>query len=159
MLPARHRRVPGFQPKDLSPGLEAPLRLRDYQMDECFSFLVEVEGLRLLNWRSVRREAVPAADVLLVGPHDGRSHYRSLLEPVQPRLVIPVHWDDFFHPLSAPIRPCWRAPRWAIPPAGRVNLANFSRMIEQIDPQLKVFVPEILQSYDLRRCPAVTLRS
>jgi hypothetical protein len=34
----------------------------------------------------------------------------------------------------------------------RVNLASFSRMIEQIDPEVKVFLPDVLRNYDLRHC-------
>ena len=159
VIPAKHRWVPGFQTKDLAPGLEPPLRLRDYQMDACFSVLVEIEGLRLLNWRSVDPDPAPQADVLFVGPHGGRHHYQALLQGVRPRLVIPIHWDDFFRPLRDGLRPCWRAPRWAFPPVGRVNLASFSRVIEQLDPQVNVLIPEILHTYDLRRCLSETLRS
>ncbi|MGD2146252.1 MAG: MBL fold metallo-hydrolase [Anaerolineae bacterium] len=159
VIPAKHRWVPAFRPKDLAPGLEPPLRLRDYQMEWCFSVLVAVEGLRLLNWRSVDSDPAPRADVLFVGPHDGRNHYQALLQAVQPRLVIPVHWDDFFRPLEDPIRPCWRAPRWALPPFGRVNLARLKRMIQQIDPQVEILIPEILHPYDLRRCLSETQRS
>lgn len=159
VIPANHRWVPGFQPKDLAPGLEPPLRLRDYQMDGCFSILVDIEGLRLLNWRSVDADSAPRADVLFVGPHGGRHHCQALLQGVRPRLVMPIHWDDFFRPLREEIRPCWRAPRWALPPFARVNLARLKRTIEQIDPQVKVLIPEILHTYGLRRCLSETQRS
>ena len=149
VISAKHRQIPGFQPKDLASGLEAPLRLRDYQMDDCFSFLVDVEGLRLLNWRSVRSDSAPAADVLFLGPHDGCRHYEALLRSVRPRLVIPIHWDDFFRSLRHGIQPGWRAPRWTIPPVKRVNLADLARTIAGIDPRVQVLVPEILWTYDL----------
>jgi hypothetical protein len=149
VMRARHRSVPGFQPGALASDLEPPLRVRDYRMDVCFSILVGVEGLRLLNWRSVRAEPAPRANVLFVDPHGGRCTYQTLIQRVQPQLVIPVHWDDFFRPLRGPIRPGWRAPRWVFPPVERVDLDKFSRMIGRIDPQVHVLVPEVLRDYDV----------
>lgn len=149
VLPAEHIRVPGFASGALSPNLP-PLRLRDYRMDECSSFLVEVEGLRLLDWRSVKVEPAVPADVLFVGSEMARAQHELLLPAVQPRLVIPVHWDDLFRPLAKPIRPYFEPPRLAFPPLRRVNLDSFEQMVKRIAPQAGVLVPEIFRAYDLR---------
>ena len=149
VLPAEHIKTPGFSPGPLSPHVRPPLRLRDYRMDTCFSFLVQVGGSRLLDWRSVRAEAAPRAEVLFVGVEDSRERYEALLRAVQPRLVIPIHWDDMFRPLSEPLRPYFTPPRLAWPPLRRVDLARFRRMIEGIAPGVRVVVPEVFRAVEI----------
>jgi len=142
ILPAEHIKTPGFSPGPLPSHVRPPLRLRDYRMDTCFSFLIQVGGSRLLDWRSVRAESAPRAEVLFVGVEDSRERYEALLRAVQPRLVIPIHWDDMFRPLSEPLRPYFTPPRLAWPPLRRVDLARFRRMIEEMSPGVRVMVPE-----------------
>lgn len=33
-----------------------------------------------------------------------RTFFRETLEKLKPKLVIPIHWDDFFSPLTKPIK-------------------------------------------------------
>ena len=33
-----------------------------------------------------------------------RNFYRETIDKVQPRTVVPIHWDNFFSPLDRPIR-------------------------------------------------------
>jgi hypothetical protein len=42
-----------------------------------------------------------------------------------------------------------KPPTWTIPPLQRVNLAGFSRMIEQMAPGTKVIIPELFRLYNL----------
>jgi L-ascorbate metabolism protein UlaG (beta-lactamase superfamily) len=129
----------------LRPNLRPPLRARDYRMDRCFSFLVQVGGHRLLHCPG---PALPA-DVLLVKPLGTRPRYESLLRGVRPRVVIPVHWDDFGRPLSKLVRPMLAPSGRAIPPLRRIDLAQFERMIERTAPETKVLIPEMFRPYDL----------
>jgi L-ascorbate metabolism protein UlaG (beta-lactamase superfamily) len=152
VLPAEHLKVPGFSPGPLSPRLRPPLRIRDYRMDTCFSFLIEVGGLRWLDWGSVRSEPALLADVLFVMPQQERAYYEALLGVVQPRVVIPIHWDYLFRPLSQPLRPILKPPRLGFPPLERVDLSGFRQLIKQIAPEAKVFIPEIFRPYDLSEC-------
>ena len=149
VLPAQHIRLPGFGPGRLSPWLRPPLRLRDYRMDCCFSFLVEGDGLRLLDWCGLGRAPAPSAEVLCVAPYAPSAYYRALLSQVEPRLIVPVHWDDPFRPLSRPVRPFFQAPRWGWPPMGRVKLTEFRRVVEETLPEAQVLIPEMLRVYDL----------
>ena len=43
VIHARHPAIPGYLSGKLKKRLRPPLRLRDYRMDECFSFLIEFE--------------------------------------------------------------------------------------------------------------------
>jgi L-ascorbate metabolism protein UlaG (beta-lactamase superfamily) len=150
VLSAEHQPVPGFAPAPLPPDIRPPLRLRDYRMDCCYSYLITVDGVGFLDWRSVRPERAPPADVLFVAPGGTRRYYKVLLCAVRPRVVIPMHWDDMFRPLSRPVRPFLEPARWAFPPLRRVSLSRFRSKIAQIAPEARVFVPETLRAYDLR---------
>jgi len=181
VLPADHVAVAGWRPFQYKgkPDPRPPLRARDYLMDCCFGFLVEIDGLRLLHCPG---QSVPA-EVLTVKPVWTRSRYESLLRGARPRVVIPVHWDDFTRPLSEPVRPMLapfnmkgrptptptadsadrrrsvadsRGRSGAasscrlISPLKRIDLAQFEQMVTQIAPETHVLIPEVSRIYDLR---------
>jgi L-ascorbate metabolism protein UlaG (beta-lactamase superfamily) len=151
VLPAKHMTILGLPMLSgpLPTRLQPPLRAGDYRMDRCFSFLIYVAGQRLLDWCSVHPEPAVPAEVLFARPYQTHPFFEALLRDVQPRLVIPTHWDDFFRPLSKPVRPMFKPPRWSWPPLQRVNLARFKQMVEQIAPKTQVLIPERFQIYDL----------
>lgn len=154
VLPAVHGTILG-RPIFTGPvaaNLRPPLRLRDYRMDLTFSFLLRAAGYRFLDWSSDRIEPAVPADVLFVKPHSPhRAYYAELLRTARPRLVVPMHWDDFLRPLSRPVRPMWRRPAWSVRPVRRVDLVEFRRLIQDLSPHTTVFVPEMFRTYDLRQ--------
>jgi L-ascorbate metabolism protein UlaG (beta-lactamase superfamily) len=149
VLPSKHMKVPSFGPRPLAADLNLPLKARDYCMDSQFSFRITVGGWRLLTSPGVRPEDAVPADVLFVIPKHDREFYASLLERVQPKVVIPYHWDDFFRSVNKPLRPFWQPPRWAWPPLRRMDPAGFRRDIEQIAPGTSVLEPQVFRFYDL----------
>jgi L-ascorbate metabolism protein UlaG (beta-lactamase superfamily) len=146
---SQHMRTPGFSPGRLPPDPRPPKKASDYLMDENFSFLISVGGYRLLTDPGERPGAAPRADILFVFPYRDEAYYKSLLPRVQPKIVIPTHWDDFFRPLSKPLRPLIKPPKLPFPKLRRINLTEFGQMIERISPETKYFVPEIFHTYDL----------
>jgi L-ascorbate metabolism protein UlaG (beta-lactamase superfamily) len=164
VFPAVHGKILGRSifTGPLSQQLRPPLHLRDYRMDVTFSFLLQAAGYRLLDWSSedVAMEEAPLhaasaspADVLFVKPFGTRAYYELLLQSVQPRLVIPIHWDNFFRPLSQPLRPLLSPPTWSWSrrPFQRVDLTAFRRVVQQVAPAARVFIPDPLRTYDLRQ--------
>lgn len=149
-----HQSLPGFGPGPLRHPLKPPLRPRDYRLDICLSFAITVHGQRLLVWHSIYPEPALPADVLFVGATEPDSFYTTLIDAVGPRLVIPVHWDDFFRPLSRPQRTTLLSPRLAWPPLPRLDMAAWQEMIEQLTPGANVLVPELLHSYNLSQLTA-----
>jgi L-ascorbate metabolism protein UlaG (beta-lactamase superfamily) len=133
----------------LAPTLHPPLRLRDYRMDADFSFSVAAVGHTLLVWSSESVEGAVSADVLFVKPFGARAFYAKLLDAVRPRMLIPIHWDDFFRPLSKPLRPILRPPTQSRRPLRRVDLDGFRRLIGELAPGVEMFVPELFRAYDL----------
>jgi hypothetical protein len=116
-------------------------------MDRCFGYLVDVEGTRLLHCPDA---GVPA-DVLTVKPLGTRARYKALLRQARPRVVIPVHWDDFCRPLSKPVRPTLAPSGQAVPPLKRIDLTKFERMVQHIAPETQVLIPEMFRSHDLNQ--------
>jgi len=151
VLPAEHGKIPlgRLFNGPLSSDLRPPLRAWDYRMDSCLGFLIQVGGRRVLVGAAEYPKRAVATDALFAGVFYSRACYRSLLRRARPRVVVPLHWDDMFRPLSQPILPMFQPPAWATPPLQRVKLAGFSRMIEQMAPGTKVIIPELFRLYDL----------
>ena len=149
VLRSVHTKAPGFSPGLLASDLAPPLRARDYRMDDLFSFLITFDGHSLLTDPGVRAEDAVPAEMLLVQANRDEDYYRALLTRVQPRVVIPYHWDDFFRCLSKPLRPSLKPPRLAWPPLRRINLAEFGRTIQHLAPEVRVFEPDAFRTYNL----------
>lgn len=121
----------------LDPGLHPVLRLVDYRMDRPLGFYIQVEGVRILICPGPARPA----DVLFVGVDWKPAFYRSLLAACQPRLFVPLHWDNFFYPLSQPLRELVR-------PTG-ASLKRLARLAAEADPAPQFLIPNIFQWVDL----------
>ena len=66
VIPARHPFIPVYNSGKLKNNLKPPLHLRDYRMDECFSYLIEFKNLKFLVWSSISTENAQPADVLFL---------------------------------------------------------------------------------------------
>jgi L-ascorbate metabolism protein UlaG (beta-lactamase superfamily) len=147
VLPANHARTPldwlinGPLPRDL----RSPLRLRDYRMDRCFSFLIEVDELRLLDCPG----PAVAADVLTIVTNVAEPALEHLLRLTRPRLVIPVHWDNLFRPLEEGLQPVLASPILRLPPFRRMDPRQFARVVTRLAPETRVLVPTAFEAYDL----------
>jgi L-ascorbate metabolism protein UlaG (beta-lactamase superfamily) len=144
--PLVHRRTPidRWINGDLPKVLKAPLRLLDYRMDVCFGFRIEVDR-RVLLVGDLPLEA----DILFTVPMNTLDHYEWLLDQVKPKLVVPIHWDDFFRPLNKRILPMLKAPKLTWPPLERVNLGDFKHEIESLSKHHRLLVPKIFETYQL----------
>lgn len=119
----------------LSKRLHYPLRLSDYRMDECFAFFLEVDGYHLLYG-----EAPQPADILFAAP---MRLSLETLKTIQPRLIIPIHWDHFFRPPDPPLRPLPNLLRYTNHPE------TFQRRVETALPGIRVLFPHIFKRYEL----------
>lgn len=119
VIPSVHSK-PTILNNDLGQTIDAPLRqparLRDYREGGSYDFYIEAGGKRWVirpsfnyiedQWKGVH------ADVLFLGvaglqKADGdteRVFFRETLDRLEPKCVIPVHWDNFFSPLSKPAK-------------------------------------------------------
>jgi L-ascorbate metabolism protein UlaG (beta-lactamase superfamily) len=145
VLAGRHGRMVGLLPftGKLPARLRPPLRLSDFRMDSMFSFRVQTAQAACLIWNSPESLGVPCADVLFFNPLWGARHCAAVAAAARVRLVVLVHWDDFFQPLDRPQHPLMAPPGWTSPWIRRMEPHAFSRALKKILPQVHVRVPEI----------------
>jgi hypothetical protein len=146
VLPGRHIRTPLDRVINgaLRDNLSAPLRLVDYKMDSCFSLLVRCGKTRLLFGNSPVR-----ADVLFINPNDRMSFYLPFIKIVQPRVIVPIHWDNFFLPLTRPVRPMLNFPAWFYPCIRRTSLGGFKQAVETGCSSTRVIIPALFDEFSI----------
>jgi L-ascorbate metabolism protein UlaG (beta-lactamase superfamily) len=121
-----------------------PTRLTDYRMDISFSFLVQTGSLSLLFGNHPVQ-----AEACFIHASYPRRFYSEFLKIAQPRLIVPIHWDDFFAPLTQPVRPSLQVPSLQMRRSARINLGEFASLIDEISPGTKVLIPKIFEDYNL----------
>lgn len=120
VLPSVHSR-PTFLNNDLGVEITAPLTqpapMRDYAEGGSFDFLIRQGTQTLLvrpscNYIPGALRGVRADTVLLgIGTMGKESDaffetfWRETVQTVDAKRVIPIHWDNFFRPLRAPLQP------------------------------------------------------
>jgi L-ascorbate metabolism protein UlaG (beta-lactamase superfamily) len=149
VLQTEHNQLPGFKSGSLKPVLKPPLRAYEYRMDTNYGFQIECQKLRTLVWNGKSPEGAEPADVLFVNAVETVPFYETLIKTVNPVLVIPLHWDNFFRPLSKPIRPFLRLTHRFLPPFKFFRLDDFAEMMHQVAPRTRVLIPEVFQPYTL----------
>jgi len=150
VLSAQHPPVLFFLPGAVPAKPKPPCTARQYRMDTCYSFLIEVGELRILTDSGKRHPQNLPADVLIIHPFYGAKHYQRLLNEVQPKLVIPNHWDNFMPTFSKEIKQGPYPNDLISLLVRRLILPSFSRVIQRYDPHVKVLVPQLFHEYDLR---------
>jgi len=149
ILPGEHTPVPVFKPGRLPKHLHYPLRLRDFVMDEDFGFLIRAGESSLLAWHDWHPGPAPRADVLVIGADIRLPDLGELLDQVQPRLLIPTHWDNFFRPLRKPPKPFFRPPCPDHPLPERYDPWDVQRWVTRNRPEVEVWVPGLMEQIEL----------
>lgn len=152
VLYANHRNVLGFSAGLLAYPLKPPFTARQYRMDNCFSFHISVSGMSFMTDPGINNLArnLKKVDVLFISVSYSKEYYKFLFEFIKPKILIPIHWDNFFYPISKHIRPYFKAPSKKFPFFKKVDLNEFREVIRKIDPKLKVLIPEIFKIYDIQ---------
>lgn len=142
-----HRLIFGWVPYEgpLRGDVKPPLRAADYRMDVQFSFLITINGLRILLASGIREEPAVEADILLVGADASRDQLYAILSASKPRIVMPNHWDDMFLSLDSHVRPMITPPASLIPTFKRVDLKAFARSVAELRPGCEVILPKRFQ--------------
>ncbi len=119
VIPSLHSK-PTILNNDLGMTIDAPLiqpaRLRAYREGGSFDFLVTAGDDRYLirpsfNYIEGQLDGIRAGVLFLgiagLAKADAATEekfFAETVEKVRPRLVVPVHWDNFFSPLTRPAR-------------------------------------------------------
>ncbi|MCR5229677.1 MAG: MBL fold metallo-hydrolase [Solobacterium sp.] len=119
VIPSLHSK-PTVLNNDLGQTIDKPLRqparLRDYKEGGSYDFYVEAEGKRFMirpsfNYIEGQMDGY-RADVLFLGvaglqkadEMTEKKFFSETVDKLQPELVIPLHWDNFFSPLTKPAK-------------------------------------------------------
>jgi hypothetical protein len=81
----------------------------------------------------------------VIGADIHLSELGELIDQVQPRLLIPTHWDNFFRPLSKPPQPFFRPPCPGHPLPERYDPWAVQRWVERERKGLEVWVPGLME--------------
>lgn len=151
VLQDEHRAIFGLQVAfgPVETNLTPPLRFSDFRMDGCHSFLIRVGEFSLFLSSGLSSESPSLVDLLCLAPFGNRQDFEMLLRRMRPKLVLPIHWDDFFRPLSEPLRMSHDPSDWLWPPLRKVDLKAFEGMLSEIVPESKILIPQILETYDV----------
>lgn len=150
VIEGKHLPMPFFAPTQLPATIPPPRRVWDYHMDRCFSFFLSNTALTILIWHSVEAKGAVPAQILIIDSEIPFSAFEQLIRRVKPGWVIPIHWDDFFLPLSAPLKPFFRPPEKKTLHLGRIELTKFVQALQSYLPGGKVYLPERLREINLR---------
>ena len=118
VIPSIHSK-PTILNNDLGQTIDVPLRqpakLRSYKEGGSFDFYVEAEGKKVMirpsfNYIKGQMDGYHA-DVLFLGEAGlqkadaemEKAFFEETIGKLNPRLVIPLHWDNFFSPLTKPV--------------------------------------------------------
>jgi hypothetical protein len=126
-----------------------PLMVWQYAMDTCFSFLITVDGIRLMVHNSEKRLDYPPADILLFKAHHGRSYTERTLAAVKPRVVVPYHYEIIFAGMPGWLHHVKQFVAPLVPLLKEDKAGLLRRRIEQYDKSIKMFMPEAFVSYDI----------
>ncbi len=134
----------------LSNERKPPLRLRDYRMDCMLSYRVSAGGISILFWNTSSAANAPAADALVITLTRSPLRWKDVIAKVDPTVILPIHWDDFFAPLSRPLRPMMAPPRWGERLFRRMDPQEFARASEGFLPRGMVRIAGIFQPIELK---------
>jgi L-ascorbate metabolism protein UlaG (beta-lactamase superfamily) len=112
-VPSAHGSLMGRIPGDFDiwPDILPPLKAAEYGHGGVFGLLVEVEGYRIYHKGSAaiveESERGVCADLLLLGISlraDTKRFVYRMVEMIDPQILMPMHYDYFFRPLSKGLR-------------------------------------------------------
>ncbi len=146
VFPAQHPKTPvdRYINGPLPEGLEPPLHLFDYRMDECFSYRIQLHGRTIIHGA----HSTPA-QILFTSPFSNPSQIEKLLPAIHPDLIVLIHWDNFVRPLSKPIHPMASPPRFLQKAFHMITLEDYERIVDSKIPGTKFLVPELFHLYPL----------
>ncbi len=101
--------------EEISRPLPQPARFSEFKEGHSFDYLIEHQGHKILIKASTG--AVPdqfrhlKVDTLFLGiaqlsrqsPEFQRNYLDQTLKTLKPKVVVPLHWDDFFKPVDQPL--------------------------------------------------------
>lgn len=140
VFPATHMPIPGFPSRTNLPALHTPLKAIDYQMDRPLAYRVTVGQTTFLTDPGDPPVGIDTIDVLALSPYHPFKQIKRLLSSLNPRAIIPSHWDMFWLPLNKPLRAMIP---WQYQPGDASS--PFLKRIHAILPACRIIQPKIFE--------------
>jgi L-ascorbate metabolism protein UlaG (beta-lactamase superfamily) len=120
-----------------------PVRARDFRMGKIYSFMMQISGVTIVHHGSAGfRKGMydgKRADILFLGVAGWKYSREYLAETIgmlQPKVVVPIHFDNFFHKRFQPETDKKPQILWD------VSLEKFMRKVEREYPQTRLILLE-----------------
>lgn len=109
--------TPGLPKGEIDKPLRPPTPIFNYKEGGSYSFLIEHDGQGILVNPSTnfapgllqgRKADVVFLGIATLGTRSdtfAKDYWREVVETTGAKLVIPIHWDNFFKPLDEPLQP------------------------------------------------------
>jgi hypothetical protein len=111
-------------------------------MDLQFSYRISA-GSRTCLTDPGKEASKDVIDMLFINTLQGVRIVRHILKTMDPTLVIPLHWDNYFKPISD----SHGAPGWGLWPVRRVFLKPLKKLVFTLTPHGNFFLPEPFKYY------------
>lgn len=116
-----------------------------YRCGQVWGIRIDVAGMSFYHQGSanliddsLRERGVDVFLAGIAGRSFTRDYWKRILPRLQPRIVVPTHYDNFFMPLEQPMRF-----------VGNVNIAEVPSEIEAVSPDFEVLaLPRLVQRQD-----------
>lgn len=142
VMKSSHPFAPLFKSTMLSATAEPPRHAKDFGIDSQFSYRISV-GPRTCLTDPGKEVSKGAIDILFINTLQGSRAVRHILKTLDPGVVIPIHWDNYFRPVSGSCR----APGWGVLPVKRVFLKTVKKLAYTLTPRGRFFLPEPFKYY------------
>jgi L-ascorbate metabolism protein UlaG (beta-lactamase superfamily) len=142
VMKSSHSFVPLFQPIILPKTSEPPLHALDFGMDSQFSYRISTGSMACLTdpGNEVEKDVI---DILFINTLQGARIVRRILKTLNPGVVIPIHWDNYFKPVPV----SQKAPGWGLLPIRRIALKSLKKHVITLTPRGCFFLPKPFTSY------------
>jgi L-ascorbate metabolism protein UlaG (beta-lactamase superfamily) len=119
-----------------------PRHALDFGIDSQFAYRISV-GPRTCLTDPGKEVSKGAIDILFINTLQGTRTVRHILKTLDPGVVIPIHWDNYFRPISV----SGGAPGWGVLPVKRVFLKTVKKLVNSLTPRGTFFLPEPFKYY------------
>jgi L-ascorbate metabolism protein UlaG (beta-lactamase superfamily) len=142
VMKSSHPFIPFFQPIILSQTSEPPRHALDFGMDCQFAYRIGV-GSKTYLTDPGSEAGKDVIDILFINTLQGSIIVRQILKTMDPSLVIPLHWDNYFKPISD----FHGAPGWGLLPVNRIFMKTLKKLVYASTPRGRFFLPEPFKYY------------
>jgi L-ascorbate metabolism protein UlaG (beta-lactamase superfamily) len=144
VMKSSHPSIPFVNTVVLPKTDRPPKHALDFGMDSQFAYKINA-GLSTCLTDPGKEGHKEPVDLLFVSTLQGCRVVSQAIKIIDPAVVIPIHWDNYFKPIAGSSK----APGWGLVPVNRVALKALRSLVHTLTPRGRFFVPEPFKFYRL----------